>query len=135
MMPRRYSSTLSQRISSPLRRTWLFPRSRPTVVVRTVSICCAGRSAISEESAIDGRINRIFLTSHRPVQISDRSLLLSSSVDLTDHKAVEEELFRRAYFDELTGLPRRRVIETPATPLPPHPGAPSRFPLPFPPTH
>ena len=99
--------------------------------MRTVSICCAGRSAISEESAIDGRINRIFLTSHRPVQISDRSLLLSSSVDLTDHKAVEEELFRRAYFDELTGLPSRRVIETHATALLRQQGAPCRFALAF----
>ena len=48
---------------------------------------------------------------HRPVRISGRNLLLSSSVDITEQKAVEDHLFRSAFFDELTGLPTRRVIE------------------------
>src|SRR3954453_772168 len=30
---------------------------------------------------------------------------------IREQKAIQDELFRRAYFDELTGLPMRRVIE------------------------
>jgi c-di-GMP phosphodiesterase Gmr len=37
--------------------------------------------------------------------------LLSSSADISEQKAVEDHLFRSAYYDELTGLPTRRVIE------------------------
>jgi diguanylate cyclase (GGDEF)-like protein len=96
-----------------------------------VDLLRAGRPVISEESITDGRVNRTFLTSHRPVRISDRSLLLSSSVDLTDQKTVEDGLFRRAYFDELTGLPTRRVIEQHATGLVRQEGVPCRFALAF----
>ena len=51
------------------------------------------------------------LTAHRPVRIADRTLLLSSSADISAQKAIEAQLFRSAYYDELTGLPARRVIE------------------------
>src|SRR6202041_3168804 len=51
------------------------------------------------------------LAAHRPVRIAGRNLLLSSSTDISEQKAVEDHLFRSAYFDELTGLPMRRVIE------------------------
>src|SRR6185436_21016266 len=30
---------------------------------------------------------------------------------IREQKALQDELFRRAYYDELTGLPMRRVIE------------------------
>ena len=53
----------------------------------------------------------MFLTTHRPVRIADRDLLLSSSADITEQKAFEDTLFRSAYYDELTDLPTRRVIE------------------------
>src|SRR6202041_1423438 len=51
------------------------------------------------------------LAAHRPVHIAGRPLLLSCSADISEQKAVEDHLFRSAYFDELTGLPMRRVIE------------------------
>jgi diguanylate cyclase (GGDEF)-like protein len=38
-------------------------------------------------------------------------LLLSGSADISAQKAVEGQLFRSAYYDELTDLPTRRVIE------------------------
>jgi c-di-GMP phosphodiesterase Gmr len=53
----------------------------------------------------------VFLTSHRPVRIAERDLLLSSSADISEQKALEDQLFRSAYYDELTDLPTRRVIE------------------------
>ena len=71
----------------------------------------AGRAAVAEEFVARGEIKQVFLTTHRPVRIADRHLLLSSSVDISEQKAVEDHLFRSAYYDELTGLPTRRVIE------------------------
>ena len=37
--------------------------------------------------------------------IADRTLLLSSSADISEQKVVEDQLFRSAYYDELTDLP------------------------------
>ncbi len=71
----------------------------------------SGRAAIAEECVTSGEVKQVFLTTHRPVRIADRNLLLSSSADISKQKAVEEHLFRSAYYDELTGLPMRRVIE------------------------
>jgi len=71
----------------------------------------AGRAATAEEFITHGEVKQVFLTAHRPVRIADRDLLLSSSIDITAQKAVEDHLFRSAYYDELTGLPSRRVIE------------------------
>ncbi|WP_299805845.1 EAL domain-containing protein [Tardiphaga sp.] len=71
----------------------------------------SGRSATFEERVSDGHTKRVFLTSHRPVNIGQQALLLSSASDISRQKAVEDELFRRAYYDELTDLPTRRVIE------------------------
>ncbi len=71
----------------------------------------AGRAVVAEECVTHGQIKQVFLTAHRPVRIADRNLLLSSSADISEQKAVEDQLFRSAYYDELTGLPMRRVIE------------------------
>jgi len=71
----------------------------------------SGRAAVAEECVTSGEVKRVFLTNHRPVRIADRNLLLSSSADISEQKAVEDQLFRSAYYDELTGLPMRRVIE------------------------
>src|SRR5882757_11359897 len=69
------------------------------------------RAAVLEEAVVSGQTKQVFLTSHRPVRIAERNLLLSSSADITEQKAFEDQLFRSAYYDELTGLPARRVIE------------------------
>ena len=71
----------------------------------------AGRAAVAEECFTSGAVKQVLLTAHRPVRIADRNLLLSSSADISEQKAVEDHLFRSAYYDELTGLPTRRVIE------------------------
>jgi cyclic di-GMP phosphodiesterase Gmr len=77
----------------------------------------SGRTATSEEFIAGADGPHVLLTTQRAIGISGQRLLLSSSVDVTAQKAVEEELFRRAYFDELTGLPSRRVIERRANEL------------------
>ena len=90
----------------------------------------SGRSLVAEERVADSRGDRIFLTAHRPVRIADRNLLLSSSADLVQQKAVEDALFRRAYYDELTDLPNRRVIEKRANDII-HRGEAAKFALAF----
>jgi c-di-GMP phosphodiesterase Gmr len=70
-----------------------------------------GRAAVAEECVASGEGKQVLLTAHRPVCIADRNLLISSSADISEQKAVEDHLFRSAYFDELTGLPTRSVIE------------------------
>src|SRR5580704_5574608 len=71
----------------------------------------AGQPAITEECHDDGTARQVLLTSHRPVRIGGRDLLLSSSADISEQKAFEDLLFHSAYYDELTELPSRRVIE------------------------
>ncbi|WP_407149339.1 putative bifunctional diguanylate cyclase/phosphodiesterase [Bradyrhizobium sp. ORS 86] len=70
-----------------------------------------GRPVVIEETLTCGASKHVFLTSHRSVQIAGRTLLISSSTDISAQKAFEDQLFRSAYYDELTGLPTRRVIE------------------------
>jgi cyclic di-GMP phosphodiesterase Gmr len=71
----------------------------------------SGETMVVEESFGREGGRQVFLTSHQPVRIAERDLLLSSSADITDQKAFEDQLFRSAYYDELTDLPNRRVIE------------------------
>ncbi len=70
-----------------------------------------GRPTVIEEQVANAGGKQVLLTTHRPVRIADRNLLLSSSVDISEQKAREDQLFRSAYYDELTALPTRRVIE------------------------
>ena len=76
-----------------------------------IELLRTGRHAVAEESVDSGQAGQVLLTTHRPVRIADRYLLLSSSADISEQKAVEDHLFRSAYYDELTGLPTRSVIE------------------------
>jgi diguanylate cyclase (GGDEF)-like protein len=71
----------------------------------------AGQPVVAEESVHDGTARQVLLTTHRPVRLDGRDLLISTSSDITEQKNFEDQLFRSAYFDELTGLPSRRVIE------------------------
>ncbi len=90
-----------------------------------------GSSAVLEESVSDGPNRQVFLTSHRPVRIADRNLLISTSADITEQKALEDKLFRSSYYDELTGLPTRRVIEHRVNKLLKREGVQGRFALAF----
>jgi cyclic di-GMP phosphodiesterase Gmr len=76
-----------------------------------VDLLQSGCESVAEECVGDGEKRQVLLTSHRPVRIGGRDLLLSSSADISEQKAFEDQLFRSAYYDELTGLPARRVIE------------------------
>jgi diguanylate cyclase (GGDEF)-like protein len=109
------------------------PPSKPLSDRRDVGLelLRAGRASVAEECVTGAHGKQVFLTDHRPVRIADRDLLLSSSTDISEQKAVEDHLFRSAYFDELTGLPMRRVIEHCAQGLIQREGPRGRFALAF----
>jgi diguanylate cyclase (GGDEF)-like protein len=89
-----------------------------------------GCESVTEECVGHGQARQVLLTSHRLVRISGRDLLLSSSADISEQKAFEDQLFRSAFYDELTGLPARRVIEHRANKLAQH-GSADKFALAF----
>jgi cyclic di-GMP phosphodiesterase Gmr len=91
----------------------------------------SGRTAVLEEAITDGADKHVFLTAHRPIQAGNRNLLVSSSADITEQKAFEDTLFRSAYYDELTGLPTRRVIEHRVNTLLARDGVPDHFAIAF----
>lgn len=76
-----------------------------------IELVRTGQTRTCEEIVANGARERVFLTTHRPVWIAERRLVLSSSVEISAQKATEAELFHRAYFDDLTGLPNRKLIE------------------------
>jgi c-di-GMP phosphodiesterase Gmr len=90
-----------------------------------------GRSTTSEESVSAAGGPQTLLTAHRPIRIGGRNYMLSSSADISAQKALADQLFRSAYFDELTGLPMRRVIEQRANDLVRRGGVAGRFALAF----
>ncbi len=54
---------------------------------------------------------RTLLTAKIALSVDDENLRLSASLDITDRKRAEEQLARRANYDELTGLPNRFLFQ------------------------
>jgi len=90
-----------------------------------------GHVCSSEENVVTARGARTFLNAVKPVRIFDETLLLSTSLDITARKQVEEELARRAYYDDLTGLPNRALIQERVETAMRHDGGCGRFALAF----
>lgn len=65
------------------------------------------KAVTSERRFLSDSGPRTLLTTQKSVLIGDERLRVATSFDITERKLVEEELSRRAYFDELTGLPNR----------------------------
>jgi cyclic di-GMP phosphodiesterase Gmr len=65
----------------------------------------------TEDRAVGPRGERTVLEVRKPLRIASRSFVLSASFDITERKRLESELSKRAYFDDLTGLPNRRLIQ------------------------
>ena len=96
-----------------------------------VELLRAGHATVAEVNVTGSQGEQVLLAAHQPVRIAGRDLLLSSAADISEQKAVEDHLFRSAFFDELTGLPTRRVIEHRAQNLIRREAPPSRFALAF----
>jgi cyclic di-GMP phosphodiesterase Gmr len=72
-------------------------------------ISATGPTSIVETAAgPDGA--RTLLVASRSAQVFGETLRLSGVLDITDRVEAESELLRRAYHDELTGLPNRTLI-------------------------
>lgn len=59
--------------------------------------------------AIDGQPHTLLVTG-KPIQVDGRTMLVSTSIDITERKRFEEELRFRSFHDQLTGLPNRTLI-------------------------
>ncbi len=75
------------------------------------SVINGGKTISTEAKVTDLEGDRILLSAHTPVFITNNTLLISSSVDITEHREVERRLTERAHIDKLTGLPDRVRIE------------------------
>lgn len=76
------------------------------------SVIDGGKTIVAETRVPDTQGERTLLTSHTPVSITSNTLLISSSVDITEHRETERRLTERAHIDKLTGLPDRvRIAE------------------------
>jgi cyclic di-GMP phosphodiesterase Gmr len=65
----------------------------------------------SVEHTVDmGSTCHTLLTTYKPVRIFDEALLVTASLDISDRKSFENELARRAFHDQLTGLPNRALM-------------------------
>ncbi len=67
------------------------------------------QSSRERHVTLGGREQTLLVTS-KPVRIFDESLMLSASLDITERKRFEQELARRAFHDQLTGLPNRALM-------------------------
>ena len=75
-----------------------------------VDLVQSGETVTVEENAADATGERTWLTSHTPATIAGRPLLISAALDISSRKQVEQKLAQHAFFDDLTGLPNRFLI-------------------------
>src|SRR6202030_4388171 len=66
---------------------------------------------MTEDRVASAGGERTLLKYCRPARIHDRAVLVTAAIDHTERKQAEVELSRRAYFDDLTGLPNRTLIQ------------------------
>jgi diguanylate cyclase (GGDEF)-like protein len=72
---------------------------------------CASDPVAELETVAGPMGERTLLTSCRTARVLGETLRLSGSVDITERVQAETELLRRAYYDELTDLPNRSLIQ------------------------
>jgi diguanylate cyclase (GGDEF)-like protein len=70
----------------------------------------SGATTTREETIAGADDNRTCLTWHQGVRIGEAGVLVTSSLDITARKRLEDALLRRVNFDDLTGLPNRILI-------------------------
>ena len=107
------------------------PAVQPKASVGGESWVAASTVVTTEDRVVGPGGERTFLQIRKPARVSDTSLLLSASFDITERKRMETELSKRAYFDDLTGLPNRSLIQEHVELLLAGAERPSRFALAF----
>jgi c-di-GMP phosphodiesterase Gmr len=88
-------------------------------------------AAIIENRVAGAAGERTLLECRRSARVLDQPVLISTALDFTERKQAEIELSKRAYFDDLTGLPNRTLIQEHVEHLLTQTQAPSRFALAF----
>jgi c-di-GMP phosphodiesterase Gmr len=68
-------------------------------------------SVVAEEFPSGEKDGRTFLRLQKSGSLNAEPVILSTYLDISDRKLVEQELVKRADFDELTGLANRSLIE------------------------
>jgi c-di-GMP phosphodiesterase Gmr len=86
-------------------------------------------SAVAMEEKLVGGGERTLLQCRSQIQMFGRPYFLTASLDFTERKRFEVELLNRAYYDILTGLPNRALVQQHVDDLIKQPG--SRFALAF----
>jgi len=71
----------------------------------------SGEERFRERSVTVESRPHTLLVSGKPVQVQGETLLVSTSLDITERKRFEDELSRRAFHDQLTGLPNRTRMQ------------------------
>ncbi len=71
----------------------------------------SGRIGSEEQGVQVGGETVTLLSSYKPVRIFDETLLLSTSLDITERKRFEEEMSHLAFHDPMTGLPNRALMQ------------------------
>jgi diguanylate cyclase (GGDEF)-like protein/PAS domain S-box-containing protein len=75
-----------------------------------INLVRSGKLSSIEEKIAGTAGEQTWLTWHQGVRICDQTLLLTSSLDITERKEIEDGLLQRVNFDDLTGLPNRILI-------------------------
>jgi diguanylate cyclase (GGDEF)-like protein len=89
-------------------------------------------AAITTEEHVAGPCGEhTLLGIRRPITVGTEPLLVSATLDITARKQAEIELSKRAYFDDLTGLPNRSLIQEHVEHLLATAKPPARFALAF----
>jgi cyclic di-GMP phosphodiesterase Gmr len=75
-----------------------------------IDLIRSGKSSTVEEKVVGPAGEQTWLTCYQPVRTSDQTVLLTTSLDITKRKQIEDGLLQRVNFDDLTGLPNRILI-------------------------
>jgi c-di-GMP phosphodiesterase Gmr len=71
----------------------------------------SGRARLVREvGMLIGSEPRTLMVTSKPLKIFDETLLVSATLDITERKRFEDEMSRRAFHDQLTGLPNRALM-------------------------
>ena len=139
----RAAALYSPAVSASEPKTAVLPAPAPAAGLAGAGVAAAPDTAGTDREDDDDGISvaedlvagpdgeRTLLSFARPARVLDRALRLTASVDFTERKLIETELSKRAYFDDLTGLPNRTLIQEHVEQLLIDGSKPQRFALAF----